>query len=239
MTLPKIINPCPIKEATVEIRFESALPPDAIFGVVYNELKDSYKDSQALPILQIPELVRINDPNLAFQPHYRIKKDDFLLQIGPKMISLSVTEVYPTWEEYLKEMLDVFRKINKIGFISNIIRVGLRYINVFEIDILKQINLSITIKNSEISNKETFVRTLFEEKKFQTVLQIGNNLVLQKGDGSQIIGSIIDIDVSTMENGVNFFENMKPLLEEAHTVEKEKFFGLLKAEFLETLNPVY
>ncbi len=60
-----------------------------------------------------------------------------------------------------------------------------------------------------------------------------------KGDGTQIIGSIIDIDVSTAENGVNFFKNIKSLLGEAHRIEKEKFFGLLKTEFLETLKPVY
>ena len=105
MILPKGIDPCPIKEAIIEIRFESVLPPDAVFGVVYNELKDIYKTPEPLPIMQLPASVRDQDKNLHFQPYYRIKRDNFLLQIGPQMLSLAVT-AYSTWVEFLGEKPD-------------------------------------------------------------------------------------------------------------------------------------
>ncbi len=148
MTLPKQINPSPINQAVVEIRFNSSLPSDAVFGVVYNKLKDSYKSAEQLPILQIPEAVRNNDPNLIYQPHYKLLKEHYAFQVGPKVISLAITEQkYTTWESYYDEIQSVFEKIKEIDFIDNVLRVGLRYINFFADDILKNLNISIKIIN--------------------------------------------------------------------------------------------
>ena len=136
MSLPKQITPCPINQAVVEIRFNSTLPPDAVFGVVYNKLKDSYKTAEQLPILQIPEAVRNNDSNLLYQPHYKLTKDYYALQVGPKVISIAITDQkYTTWDSYYEEIQDVFKKIKEVDFISNVLRVGLRYINIFAEDI--------------------------------------------------------------------------------------------------------
>ena len=35
MKLPKTILPCPIVESTLEIRFQTNLPPDTMVGFVY------------------------------------------------------------------------------------------------------------------------------------------------------------------------------------------------------------
>jgi uncharacterized protein (TIGR04255 family) len=86
---PTKISPCPIIESIVEIRFKTKLIPDAVFGVLYNAFKEDYPGLIKLPILQLPAPVRDSDPNLIFQPHYRLSCKDFLLQIGPRVISLS------------------------------------------------------------------------------------------------------------------------------------------------------
>jgi len=116
--LPKQITPCPIKEAVVEIRFESALPADATFGVVYNTLKNPYSQIEKLPILQIPEILRTNDPDLTYQPYYKLKRENYLLQIGPRTLSLAVVEPYPGWIAFLPEILKVFEKITELAFIN-------------------------------------------------------------------------------------------------------------------------
>ena len=46
MKIPKRINPCPIIEAIVEIRFEANIPPDAVFGVIYNEYPEEILDAE-------------------------------------------------------------------------------------------------------------------------------------------------------------------------------------------------
>ena len=88
MKLPKLIDPCPIIEAIIEIRFESKLISDAIFGVIYNSVKETFPKTENLPILQIPENIRINDPNLKYNPYYSLLNNNFILQIGPKVVSL-------------------------------------------------------------------------------------------------------------------------------------------------------
>jgi uncharacterized protein (TIGR04255 family) len=238
--LPKQISPCPINQAVVEVRFNSCLPSDAIFGVVFNKLKDSYKEAVPLPILQIPEAVRNQDPNLLFQPHYRLIKDYYALQIGPKVISLAITDQnYTTWEKYYKEIHEVFNNIKEIGFISEVLRVGLRYINLFVNDIWENINISVKIIGDEIASEEIFVRTLLSRDEYKINLQTGNQLKLEGNNQVVERGSVIDIDTFIQGERIEFFENMNSILEKSHTIEKEIFFGLLKDKFLESLNPEY
>ena len=240
MSLPKQITPCPINQAVVEIRFNSTLPPDAVFGVVYNKLKDSYKTAEQLPILQIPEAVRNNDSNLLYQPHYKLTKDYYAFQVGPKVISIAITDQkYTTWDSYYEEIQDVFEKIKEIDFISNVLRVGLRYVNIFAEDIWENINIKVKIIENEIAGEEIFLRTVLLRDEYKVMLQAGNQLNVEQNN--QVVGnaSVIDIDTSIDGENINFFGDMNSILEKCHSIEKEIFFGLLKEEFKNSLNPEY
>lgn len=239
MTLPKRIQPCPIVEATVELRFDSNVPPEAVFGIVYSALKDNYSGVEQLPITQIPDFVRTKDPNLAFQPHYKIRNENFVLLLGPKTVALASVDEYAGWEGWLEELLSVFAKINELGFISKVSRFGLRYINKFDNNIIKNTNLRIQINEVDVESKETIVRTIVEQGGFNTILQIVDNAMVTVYNQAPGIGSLIDIDVSLELDEIPFFENMERMLNDAHTVEKNQFFTLLKADFLEGLNPEY
>ena len=83
MKLPKKITPCPIVEAIVEVRFESDIPEDAIFGVIYSKFKEEYSDLEKTALLQLPEQIRSKDPSLKFKPYYKLRNENFILQIGP------------------------------------------------------------------------------------------------------------------------------------------------------------
>jgi uncharacterized protein (TIGR04255 family) len=67
--LPKKISPCPITEAIVELRFESDIPNDAVFGIVYQDFKTDYPVLEDLPILQLPESIRKQDKALHYKPY--------------------------------------------------------------------------------------------------------------------------------------------------------------------------
>ena len=72
MRLPKSISPCPIREAIAEVRFESNVPADAVFGIVYQALQKDFPKSEALPIVALPTLIRDATTDFVFQPHYRL-----------------------------------------------------------------------------------------------------------------------------------------------------------------------
>jgi uncharacterized protein (TIGR04255 family) len=67
--LPIKISPCPIMEATVELKFSSDLPKGAVFGVLYNSLKDTFGKVEQLPTAMLPIEVIESDPNLKYKAH--------------------------------------------------------------------------------------------------------------------------------------------------------------------------
>src|SRR3990172_1532349 len=107
--LPKKISPCPIAEATVELRFSAAVLPDAVFGIIYREFtKDFPGKVEKLPILQLPEAIRAVDPKLMYQPHYKLVAGNLTFQIGPRMTSLSNSKEYIGWENFQSKLKEVF-----------------------------------------------------------------------------------------------------------------------------------
>jgi len=235
--LPKRIEPCPILEAIVELRFTSSFPHDAIFGIIYKEFKDVYPHVEALPILQLPEIVREKDPTLLYKPYYKLTKNDgFLFQVGARVISLIRLAPYSGWSEFSIRFKEILDKVEELGIVKSFTRIGIRYINSFKFNIFDKVNISLSIKEQSLGSFDTFIRSdIVTGGKFISTLQIANNAKIEKS-GEIIECSIIDIDT--------FIDNPKgdiwELIEEGHIEEKKLFFFLLKKDFLEKeLNPTY
>lgn len=233
--IPKKISPCPIAEAVVELRFDSNLPSDAILGVIFNKFTEKYPTFSKLPILELPSFVRDNDPNLKFSPYYRMTNDNFSFQIGPRCFSLACPKEYKGWVKYSEEIEWVFNEMKGLDFVKNPLRLGVRYINFFEnMNVFEKIQIELFLaKNSMISNTNV-LRSEFDFQDFHCVFQMTNSALL---DGN-IKGSSLDIDV-IYENKSDMLENHEKIISLARDVEKTLFFGILKTDFLATLNPEY
>lgn len=234
MILPKSITPCPIVEALVEIRFTTKIHPSAIFGMIYNALQADFPKVESLPILQLPEVVRANDPNFKFKPHYRVLSQNFITQIGPDVLSINSSPSYLEWEEFSKQIFSVFNRIEEIGVVDSVLRFGIRYINFFDNDIFRDIDLKISVGKDDIAYNNTIIRTEIDQGAYSSSLQVANN-----ANHNGRLGSIIDIDTHTESNLTDFFKNKKSIVAGAHAKEKELFYSLLKDDFLKTLNPIY
>lgn len=240
MSLPKRITPSPLREAVVELRFESILPADAVFGIVYNALSESYPTLEKLPILQIPEAIRNKDENLIFQPHYKLKRENFIAQVGPRVFALSMTPPFTRWSEYLPELLTVFDKVGKANVIADVSRFGLRYINNFDEPILEKLNVELKIVDRGVQDDEIYIRNISASGNFNVLLQIVNcsdNLLAKNANAETV--SAIDTDVSLEGEKLDFFADKEGLLTDAHNIQKETFFGLLKKSFLQSMDPEY
>lgn len=238
MKLPKKITPCPILEAALEIRFESDTPPDAIFGIVYNTFKDSFPKCSNLPILQIPEPIRMQDKNLIYKPYHKLQNKNLNLQAGPKVFSLTCVNDYLGWESFSNKAKECFLKIKELNLYNEINRLGIRYINFFDFDIFDKIDLNISIKNNKLKFQEIYFRTKLETDQFLSQLQITNNAEI-KNENQMKKGSVIDIDTVFEKRNIDMDEILNKLLDEGHLKEKEVFFNLLQEKFLKNLNPKY
>lgn len=226
-------------EVIFEIRFETTLPSDAIFGIVYNEFKDEYESVEQLPILQLPAAMRSGDPNLRFAPHYKIKEGNFIIHIGPNVFGLVNVNEYCGWSIFSEKISETCSKIAKLNIIKKLLRTALRYINIFpDLNIFDKSNLDIKLNNQPFSKNPI---NLIAEIPFQDGAGASDLRLLNKGETVAIKekvqrGSIIDIDTYV---GDKDFSTLKDTVELIHHEEKKLFFSLLKDEFLSSLNPKY
>jgi len=239
MRLPVKIEICPILEATVEIRFETNIPPNAVFGVVYNEFKGKYNKVEDLPLSKTPESVIQRNPGLKYGAHYKITNGNYVLQVGPQMLAIANLSPYIGWNDYSTEIYDCFSKLKQLGIIKKVVRFGIRYINFFELDIFKKIRIKFSYDEELFSNRTTIFRTEVNEGEYIKVFQIANNAIYTINNDKEIKGSFIDIDIVLEKEFPDFFENMEKIINDGHIIEKKQFFSLLEEDFIKTLKPKY
>lgn len=239
MALPKRISPCPIHEAVVEALFVSDIPPDAIFGLVYNVFKDDYEKIEKLAILQLPEEIRSVDPNLIHKPHYKFTADNFIFQIGPRVFSLSHVYDYTGWDDFYPRIEDTGRKIKELGLVKSFTRLGIRYINFFEDNIFEKIEINVTLGDKDLGEQETYIKSDFPGDPFTSKIRITNKTEIKDKDGEPKVGSIFDIDTIFNKPATLTADNILDVIQEGHIEEKTKFFSILKDDYIAQLNPEY
>lgn len=233
MKVPSKVDPCPIHEAVMEVRFDSGFPEEAIFGIIYQQLNaDDFEQAISLPVISLPKDIRIAHPGLKYQPHYRLvsKNNDRILQIGPNVFSFAVTNTYPGWKSFLHDIKEMLERLNSSKTVKVITRMALRYLNFFEFDILSLSNLNFQLigENQPINllEKNMSFKIDIPEGEFNNTLTLNNNAIIQK-EGVPISGTLIDIDTYFEAPIVDFFERCEELLEKCHSSEKKLFFSLL------------
>ncbi len=238
--LPKKIDPCPIIEAVYEIRYKSLVPWEAVFGMIYTKVRELLPKIQKLPILELPETIRSQDPNLRYQPYYELKqKDNVGLKVGPRVMTFSNTKPYQGWTEWSIFINTVLEQVQGSGVIKAVERIGLRYINLFDSNLLDQLNLSVVVNDRQILQETTSLRVELKDAAVLKILQIANNAGMIR-DGKNVVESVIDIDcLRNFGPNDNYFLAHKEVADDVHQKEKELFFGLLKTEFLAKFNPIY
>jgi uncharacterized protein (TIGR04255 family) len=177
MSLPKKITPCPIIDACLGIRFTTDFPANAIFGIVFNAIKDDFKNVENLPILQLPGPLRQVDPSLKFQPHYKISNQKFVVQIGPDILSISSFPIYLGWMDFSDEIIRILDIISNLNILKNVLRIGYRVINFFHEDIYKNTKISIQLNDKLIDYSNTLLDGIadFLKKKKNIIDQIHEN----------------------------------------------------------------
>ena len=238
--LPQKVTPCPIVNATVELRFESSCPEDAIIGIVYKEFENDYKGGmKELPILQIPGEIRREDKNLKHHPHYVLLSPDekYLFGVGPRVISLTRNEPYEGWGSFRDKLEAIVGRVKKLKIVKGYQRVGIRYVDGFDINILDEVNLDFSIAEENFKDKKTNIKSNVSLGKYTSTIRLNNDVKVSRG-GEEFMGSWLDID--TYQDSPSPSDDVLNLIEEGHDIEKKLFFTMLKDSFVKSkLNPEY
>lgn len=230
--LPKKLNPAPIVEAIVEIRFESDLSPENVIDKLLIKFGEEYPKINDLPIVQFPAQMRDKDPQLRVLPVKQLIKDGKIIQIGGRVISFVNKQNYLGWGELKKSIKGMIEKLKKVGVATQYKRLGIRYLNTFNFNILDEINISFLNMGNQIIDEKIDFRLSLEQEPFQATINLSNN-IRKIVENKVSKGSLIDIDAFTE----NFHEDyLLDLIEGAHSFEKKLFFALVKKE---TINKYY
>ena len=234
--IPTRIDPCPIIEAVVELQFEPSVDPDAVYGILYSQFSAEFSQTERLAILDIPSPIRRSDADLKYQPHYKLKNHNFILQIGSHVASLVTQKEYCGWSVFKPKLLSVFGDPKTQKLFKSLRRFGFRYINWFDFDVFEKMTLSLQLDGQAYSAQATALTTMFTDEKLRATVRVSNDAKVNTKPNP---GSILDIDVQLQPVEQGFLNNLEAELERAHSFEKKVFFSLLKQDFIDTLNPEY
>ncbi|MDR2773710.1 MAG: TIGR04255 family protein [Tannerella sp.] len=237
--IPKKLASSPINEVIFEIRYNGNYPEEALYGMLFDVFEPFPNKSTAeFPMMQIPKMIRDNDPNLRYQALYRVANDKFAFSIGPHSIVFSALKPYPGWVAWSQFFNPILETIKSKSIIKDVERTGLRYFNILEGNIFDHINASLFLNESPVTASPSSFYTVFEQNGIYTILNVGNNAII---NGNQTHDSLIDVDcIHRFECAAEtFFSTYQAVLEKTHQVNEQVFFGLLKAELLNTFGPEY
>jgi len=159
--------------------------------------------------------------------------------VGPRVISLTNARNYTGWKEnYFPELNFVLERLEKSGIVDNFIRLGIRYIDFFELNVFDKINLSISLNNEPLGALQQTFNAIFKNEQFLTRVQVVNNINAKIGQVDKF-GSIIDTDTYIESKDGFGFEGIERVIDDCHELSVKFFFDLLRKEFLDTLNPEY
>jgi uncharacterized protein (TIGR04255 family) len=236
--IPKKID-SPINEAVFEIRYEGNFPGEALYGVLFDVFEQvSPQKAEVLPIMQIPAPMRDMDPNLRYQSFYRTRNNNFAFSVGPRSIVFSALKPYVGWSAWVRFFQTIVSKIKDKNIIKKVERIGLRTFDVFDGNIFGRINANLSIREDAICTSPSSFYTEFDLAETRIILNVGNAANV---NGEPTQNSLIDIDCIHQFNcnAEDFFLSYGEYLDKAHDANKQVFFGLLKDELLNQLNPVY
>jgi uncharacterized protein (TIGR04255 family) len=237
--LPLRIDPCPIVEAILELRFVTSESWRTLPGLLFAKIRDRYPEQKDLPLARLDEEMRRLDPSFTYQPLIQFFGRDFLIQFGPRLIGLvTKPNAYPGWAAVEQEIVWLLEVVRELGFVAEGERLAVRYINFFRFNVFDQLQLEVGAGQNPLGKAELSLATVLRRPPLTARLQVANSAILGTGNDATV-GSVLDLDVWFGPLDFDVFENGLTRFQEAHQFEKQIFFGLLKPEFLATLSPVY
>jgi len=240
LRLPKRITPCSIVNATVEVRFQTNLPPSIVPGLIYGAVRERFAKREETPEGTMPEALRAANPVLRYRPTVVLAGETFALHVGPRTLYLAmIGSDYPGWSAYRETCAWVMEKIRPLEVIKTPERLGLRYTDFFESPVKDRLQVDLLLGGqSQVGEPFEFTCHMRREG-FQCVVRVGSSVLLETSKGNRP-GCVLDVDLGFAVEPGQFWNSAIAEFDRAHKVQKRLFFEeLLQPSFLATLNPQY
>ena len=246
MNLPRKINPDNLIETIVEVRIIPKCPSELWAGMVSVPLMNlGYKYIPA-PQLNVrldkngKTTVSLNRSEENASSGIFVKENIRFIMDGNSVSFNCNMGHYVGWESYLKEIKDVINTIQECGITQNFNRVQIRYISEYQdIDIIDHINGDICIGDKSNPFKSQEIKLNRIDGNMKIFVSLTNKMKRRNLRGEERFVSLFDVNIYENFEDSDSIETVSTLLDKIHQIEKETFFGLLKQDFIQSLNPEY
>lgn len=242
MKIPKKLELSPLKLSTIEIRFKEPISNNTLYlhAKAHRLLIDDLPNSKQI---LIPDEVKRTQPLMfEYSVDYTFSNDVFIVGVGLKSITFECIGNYVGWDKYFNFVTEVYNRFRKEFNIKSVLRIGIRYVNVFEnaedIVSILTLNLNAHIPNfSDYAQKFSSYTSNIDVKDNNIFLQIYNSANVNKF-GKVLKGPCLDIDASYSKDRI-FADDVLNRINILHKIQSELFFSIIDEVYLEKLNPKY
>ncbi len=244
MKLPKKIHPDNLVDTIVEIRMRPQFPPELWAGMVSSRLLENGYVYRAIPQFSInlpPELKQTLDIQRTLVPGMGLflKGDMRLLMQNNSLIFNCNLGKYVGWSTYSSEIEKGIKAVKDCGISKVFDRIALRYISEYkDMPILDKIKGVIDFKETGLdlcTQELKLSKTDGNAKVFVSL----SNLIRRRNQHGEYIASLFDVNVFENFPETDSIDVLMGSLNKNHEIEKGTFFGLLKDDFIQSLNPEY
>lgn len=211
-----------VMEAVCEFRFAKGISYTIIPGAMMERLRPKFPAFEVLPTAQL--LGGIPDEVMMPQaPYHRFRSQtpNALVQTGPRLLTVNVLPVYPTFEVFRDLILYALGHYKDVAEAGNPVRVGLRYINHVQStesanDLGTYLKCSLSYpKELPHPPQEISARLALSYGQLGTLgLAVAFPARTAKGE----IGALLDLDFSWNEPRAFDLDSFPQWLDEAHQV---------------------
>lgn len=223
-----------ILDSVVEIRFVPSVPSEEVQTKIFEAI---YKDFPFSMEVTVPPVeMRAVEP-FKYSVTTLLHNKEFSIGFGRSSIVFNCMNGYKGWKSFSEFIKKYVRHFYSVGLFSQIIRVGLRYVNFFpnRTDLSQHIMLEIKFNNfQKYTSLHTSLSLQLKKGDCQFTLTVHDTALV-----NGIPGSVLDIDVTKAGPGDASFEDVCSQIEQLHHEEKDLFINILHPDFLQTLGPSY
>jgi len=235
--MPKSINPDPIIDYVIELRFSSSFPENAVFGLVFDKVKEGYPNFKST---NLPQEIRQKELGLRYYPEAYISNENFNIGISKNSFVISGGSSYKGWQIYSTEVKRLIGSLlSDRNLIKSVERLGLRYVNFFPgvryVEDVAELNY-IFSNMADYSKKASNYRIELVKDDIGIIMNCSDNATI---NGKPETGSVIDLDLFCGPDIRPESPDIFALLGRLHDEEKRLFYSLLKSEAVAVRSPEY
>lgn len=246
--LPVKLGKEPLIDSGCELVVNATVDLHTVFpGILFTKLEGVTDLEQVFGVMNAPGETDGQPVMNTAGRAVRLQWNGYLVIVGARNVVVAPRLPYKGWADYRLKAAEVFELLLGSSFVTGVVRYSIKFVNLLEAqDPSKQHSMlrwSLDVGGRPVGEKPTQLRTEFMDGGFLTIYQLSTGVAAEvfhlKGT---LTGTLVDVDTLrslSSSEAPEFRKNLAVRLDEIRHRNKASFFGVLTAETIASLEPVY